>query len=58
VRELQRRAGVPLPDAQRQDDPLSVVEDIFPESKLELLVSAPKGVSATIVVDIGLLEVD
>jgi hypothetical protein len=36
--------------------PLAVVEDIFPESKLEVLVAAPDGVSGMVVVDIGLLE--
>jgi hypothetical protein len=38
--------------------PLAVVEDIFPESKLEVLVAAPDGVSGTVVVDCGLLETD
>ena len=38
--------------------PLAVVEDVFPESKLEMLVAAPKGVSGAVVLDIGLLEVD
>jgi hypothetical protein len=38
--------------------PLAVVEDIFPESRLEVLVAAPEGVSGSVVVDIGLLEVD
>jgi hypothetical protein len=35
--------------------PLAVVEDIFPESKLEVLVAAPDGVSGIVVVDVGLL---
>jgi hypothetical protein len=38
--------------------PLAVVEDIFPESKLEVLVAAPEGVSGTVIVDFGLLESD
>ncbi len=38
--------------------PLAVVEDIFPESKIQVLVAAPEGVSGTVVVDIGLLESD
>jgi hypothetical protein len=38
--------------------PLAVVEDIFPESKLEVLIAAPEGVSGTVVVDIGFLEAD
>ncbi|MCK8783968.1 hypothetical protein M0638_06190 [Roseomonas sp. NAR14] len=37
--------------------PLAVVEDIFPESRIEVLVAAPEGVSGEIVLDIGLLEV-
>jgi hypothetical protein len=38
--------------------PLAVVEDIFPESRLEVLVAAPEGVTGTVVVDLGLLESD
>ncbi len=38
--------------------PLAVVEDIFPESKIEVLVAAPEGVSGTVVVDFGFLETD
>jgi len=38
--------------------PLAVVEDIFPESKLAVLLAAPKGVSGTVVLDVGLVEVD
>lgn len=38
--------------------PLAVVEDIFPQSKLEVMVGAGKGVVGAIVLDLGLLEVD
>jgi hypothetical protein len=38
--------------------PLAVVEDIFPESKLEVLVAAPEAVQGTVIVDFGLLESD
>ncbi|HEY8944949.1 MAG TPA: molybdopterin oxidoreductase [Polyangiaceae bacterium] len=38
--------------------PLVVMEDIFPESKLEVLVGAPKGTLGTVVLDIGMVEVD
>jgi hypothetical protein len=38
--------------------PLAVTEDVFPESLLEVLVAAPKGVAGTVVVDLGLVEVD
>src|ERR1700755_3402375 len=38
--------------------PLAVVEDIFPESKLEVYFAAPKGAVGSFVLDIGLLELD
>jgi hypothetical protein len=38
--------------------PLAVVEDIFPESKLEVLIAAPEGVQGMVIVDIGFLEAD
>lgn len=37
---------------------LAVVEDIFPESKLELQLGAPTGTRGSVVLDIGLLELD
>ena len=37
---------------------LAIIEDIFPESKLEVHVGAPVGVSGVAVLDIGLVEVD
>jgi hypothetical protein len=37
---------------------LAVVEDIFPESKLEVWFAAPKGTAGSLVLDIGLLEID
>jgi hypothetical protein len=36
---------------------LAVVEDLMPDSKLEVLVSGPVGASGMVVVDIGLLEI-
>ena len=36
---------------------LRVVEDLLADTVLELYVSAPKGVSGTVVVDLGLVEV-
>jgi len=38
--------------------PLAVTEDVFPESRLELTLFAPKGVAGVVVIDLGLLEVD
>jgi hypothetical protein len=37
---------------------LAVVEDIFPESKLALLLGAPEGAAGTVVVDVGIFEAD
>jgi hypothetical protein len=37
--------------------PLSIVEDIDPESELELCVGAPEGSDGSIVIDMGLLEI-
>jgi hypothetical protein len=36
---------------------LAVVEDIFPETKLEVFFAAPSGAQGSLVIDIGLLEV-
>ena len=37
--------------------PLAVVEDIFPETKLDVLLAAPSAASGQLVLDIGLLEI-
>ncbi len=37
--------------------PLAVVEDITPDSKIEVFLAAPEGVSGQIVLDIGLIEI-
>jgi hypothetical protein len=36
--------------------PLRVTEDLLSETRLEVHISAPKGVAGTVVVDLGLLE--
>ncbi len=36
---------------------LAVVEDLMPETRLEILLAAPLGVTGTVVLDIGLIEV-
>ena len=38
--------------------PLAVVEEMFPESKLELQLAAPAKASGTLIVDIGFVELD
>jgi hypothetical protein len=36
---------------------LVVTEDIFPDTKLDVLLAAPSGASGDLVIDIGLLEI-
>jgi hypothetical protein len=36
---------------------LAVVEDLEPDSKLDIFVAAPSGVSGSIALDVGLLEI-
>ncbi len=36
--------------------PLAVVEDLHPETKVEVLVAAPAGLAGVCVIDIGLME--
>ncbi|MGD0102551.1 MAG: hypothetical protein ABSC06_00760 [Rhodopila sp.] len=36
---------------------LAVVEDLEPETKLDLLIMAPEGLSGTVIVDLGLVEI-
>jgi len=37
--------------------PLAVVEDLEPETRIEVFVGAPAGVAGTLVLDIGLIEI-
>ena len=37
--------------------PLAVVEDIFPESRLDVLLAAPPAAAGHLVLDVGLLEI-
>lgn len=37
--------------------PLAVVEDLFPETRLDLQILAPEGVAGWVVLDIGLMEI-
>jgi assimilatory nitrate reductase catalytic subunit len=36
---------------------LAVVEDLEPDQKLEVFLAAPEGISGTIVLDLGLMEI-
>jgi hypothetical protein len=37
--------------------PLSIIEDVEPESELELCIGAPEGLVGTLVIDMGVLEI-
>jgi hypothetical protein len=37
--------------------PLAVVEDLSPETKLEVMIAAPAGITGSVVLDIGLMEI-
>ena len=37
--------------------PLAVVEDLPPESRIEVLVAAPEGLESSVVIDVGFLEI-
>ncbi len=37
--------------------PLAVVEDLDPESRIEVLVAAPEGLESSVVIDVGFLEI-
>jgi hypothetical protein len=37
--------------------PLAIIEDLCPETKLELLFAAPSGATGHVVVDVGLMEI-
>jgi hypothetical protein len=37
--------------------PLAIVEDILPESRIDLLLGAPEGVKGSVMLDIGLMEI-
>nr|WP_321984767.1 hypothetical protein [uncultured Lichenicoccus sp.] len=47
----------PLGAKSGQHVPLAVVEDLFPETVLEMRVAAPEGVTGTVVLDMGLMEI-
>jgi hypothetical protein len=56
------REGKPMryfPVGARSDThvPLAVVEDLEPDTKLEVFIVAPAGVAGAVVLDIGLLEI-
>jgi hypothetical protein len=47
----------PVGARQGMHVPLAMTEDVFPESRIEITVSAPKGVTGVVVLDVGLFEI-
>ena len=47
----------PIGAKQGMHVPLAMTEDVFPESRIEITVSAPKGVSGVVILDVGLFEI-
>ena len=37
--------------------PLAVVEDLYPDSKIELLLGAPTGATGVVMIDFGMMEI-
>jgi len=37
--------------------PLAVVEDLFPDTKIELLLGAPAGAKGVVMIDFGMVEI-
>lgn len=37
--------------------PLAVVEDLFPDTKVDVMIAAPVGAAGEVVIDIGLVEI-
>jgi len=58
MRDQQLTRYFPVGARQSIHIPMVVTEDVFPDSQIELLVSAPKGAFGTVVIDLGLIEVD
>jgi hypothetical protein len=47
----------PIGAKQSLHVPLAMTEDVFPESQIALKLSAPKGVTGVVVIDVGLFEI-
>jgi assimilatory nitrate reductase catalytic subunit len=56
LRDGQPMRLFPLGARQAIHFPLRVTEDLLSETRLDVHISAPKGVSGTVVIDLGLLE--
>jgi hypothetical protein len=57
MRDGQPMRYFPLPAKGAQHVPLAVVEDVFPDTRLEVFFAAPSGAAGSLVIDIGMLEI-
>lgn len=57
MRDGKRMRYFPLGAKSTAHVSLAVVEDLFPETRLEVAVAAPEGVTGTVVLDVGLMEI-
>lgn len=57
VRDGKLMRNFPIGARSAMHVPLAVVEDLPPETRLEVLLAAPAGATGTVVLDIGLVEV-
>jgi hypothetical protein len=57
MRDGQPMRYFPIAAKGAEHVPLAVVEDIFPDTRLEVFFAAPSGAQGTLVVDIGMLEI-
>jgi hypothetical protein len=57
MRDGQPMRYFPITAKGAEHVPLAVVEDIFPETRLEVFFAAPSGAEGTLVIDIGMLEI-
>jgi hypothetical protein len=56
MRDGQPMRYFPIAAKGAEHVPLAVVEDLEPDTKLELFVAGPAGASGMLVIDVGLLE--
>jgi hypothetical protein len=57
IRDNKLMRYFPIGAKASQHVQLAVVEDLSPETKLELMILAPDGLSGTVAIDLGLVEI-
>jgi hypothetical protein len=57
ARNGRRMRYFPVPAKGALHVPLAVVEDLDPESRIEVLVAAPEALESSVVIDVGFMEI-